>query len=123
MLLEQGDYEQAASLLKESLTLRKQTGDRHGMIESLNGLAEIAVAQGQLVRAARLFAAAETLREAIGVRLSSLEQAKYDRNVAAARAALSEGAFAEAWARGQAMTQEQAVAYGLELTLDARFAD
>ena len=123
LLREQGDYEQAASLLKESLTLRKQTGDQHGMIESLNSLAEIAVVQGQLVRAARLFAAAETLREAIGLRLSSPEQTNYDRNVAAARAALSEGAFTEAWARGQAMTQEQAVAYGLELTLDARFAD
>ena len=120
VLGKQGDYERAESVLRESLTLCQQTGERHGFIESLNGLAEIARAQGQLVRATQLSGAAETRRESIGVRLSPLEQSKYDENLEAARAQLGETVFAETWSKGRAMTPEQAFAYGLESILDAQ---
>ena len=39
------------------------------------------------------------------------DRVEYERNLAAIRAALSEAAFAAAWAEGQAMTQERAIAY------------
>jgi predicted ATPase/serine/threonine protein kinase/Tfp pilus assembly protein PilF len=120
VLREQGDYEQAVSVLKESLTLCEQTGEGHGFIESLNGLAETAIVQGQPVRATQLWGAAETRREAIGVRLSPSEQFKYDHNLEAARAELGEAMFAETWAKGKAMTQEQAIAYGLDSQVDAQ---
>jgi hypothetical protein len=83
-------------------------------------LAEIARAQGQLVRATQLCGAAETRRESSGVRLSPLEQSKYDENLEAARAELGEAVFAETWAKGKAMTQEQAFAYGLDSIFDAQ---
>jgi len=38
----------------------------------------------------------------------------YERTAAAVRSQLGESAFEEAWAEGQAMTFEQAVAYALE---------
>jgi non-specific serine/threonine protein kinase len=118
VLQELSDYEQAESVLRESLTLCEQTGERHGFIESLNGLAEIARAQGRLVRATQLWGAAETRRESIGVRLSPLEQSKYDHNLQSARAELGADLFGETWAKGKAMTQEQTLAYGLESIFD-----
>jgi predicted neutral ceramidase superfamily lipid hydrolase len=43
-----------------------------------------------------------------------VDRADYTRIVASVRAALDEGAFAAAWAEGQAMSLEDAVAYALE---------
>lgn len=72
-------------------------------------------AQGDAKRSARLFGAAEALHEAIGEILEPEDRAEYDRYRAIARAALTEEAFAAAWAKGRAMTIEQAIAEALEL--------
>ena len=42
------------------------------------------------------------------------DHADYERFVAAARSDLDEEAFAAAWAKGRAMTLEQAIAYAIE---------
>ena len=42
----------------------------------------------------------------------------YEKAVSGARAVLDEAAFAAAYAEGQAMTEEQAVAYALEVSED-----
>ena len=63
----------------------------------------------QTQRAARLYGAAASLREAIGSPLGPLGQAEMDRDVAAIRASLGEPAFAQAWAEGRALTLEQAI--------------
>jgi hypothetical protein len=73
----------------------------------------VAVAQAQSERAARLFGAAEALREAIGTPLPPADRAEHDRSVAAVRTALGEEAFAAAWAEGRALTLEHAVAFAL----------
>jgi hypothetical protein len=72
------------------------------------------VAYGQVERAARLFGAAEELREAGGAPLPSAGRANYERDVAAVRAALSEVDFTISWAEGRGMTMDQAVEYALE---------
>jgi hypothetical protein len=67
------------------------------------------------VRAAtRLLETAQALREAIGSPMAPPDRPLVDRAVAAARRSLGEGAFSMAWAEGQAMTLEQAVAYALD---------
>jgi hypothetical protein len=76
----------------------------------LEGFAHVAGAEGDAERAARLFGAAEALREALGAPLPPVERAHYDRSVAATRAALGEEAFAAAWAEGRALSLEQAIA-------------
>lgn len=43
-----------------------------------------------------------------------LHQAEYERSVAVARATLGDEAFEAAYAKGQAMSLEEAVAYALE---------
>ncbi|HLK55397.1 MAG TPA: hypothetical protein VKU00_02470, partial [Chthonomonadaceae bacterium] len=73
-----------------------------------------AVGQRQTERAARLWAAAESLREAAGSPLSPNAKEAYDSRVAAVQTLLGEPAFSAAWETGRAMTTEQAIAYALE---------
>jgi predicted ATPase/class 3 adenylate cyclase/Tfp pilus assembly protein PilF len=116
--LYQSDYARARALQTESLTLFQQLGDQGGIAECLEALAGAAGAQGQPLRAARLFGAAEALREKIGVPLSPADRPTYDRTVAAARAQLDASAFTTAWTAGRALTMEQAVSEALEKRVD-----
>jgi hypothetical protein len=67
-----------------------------------------------IAAAAKLFGAAEAVRDALGTPLPPVDQADHDRCLAAVRAALGEDAFAAARAAGHAMDLEQAVAHALE---------
>jgi hypothetical protein len=66
--------------------------------------------RGEAEQAARLFGAAEALREAILARLSPASRAAYERHVAAARAGLEAARFVDAWAAGRALPPEDAAA-------------
>ena len=70
-------------------------------------------------RAARLWGAAERLRQAIGCRTAPAARATYERAMAVVRAQLGDDAFAAAWAEGQAMTLEQAIAEALDDAAEA----
>ena len=109
----QGDYRQAATLIRECLLLCQKPGDKRGISYCLALLARVTGDTGQPERAARLFGAAEALREAIHVRLEYVDRIEEDRNIDAVRTQLDEAAFAAAWAEGRAMTLEQAVDYAL----------
>ena len=109
-----GDFEHAKTRYKESLKSWQELGDKKPTIECLEGFARVACAQKQFEKATLILAAAAALHEAIGVPLPPCDRADCDRDVAAARAALGEEAFATAWAVGHAMTLEQAVAYALD---------
>jgi tetratricopeptide (TPR) repeat protein len=109
----QGHHERAMTLFKESLVLRRELGNKVGVAECMERLGGVAGEGGHPGRAGRLFGAAEALRESIGAPVPPVDRADYERNVAAARAGLSESAFASAWAEGRAMTVEQAVEYAL----------
>jgi predicted ATPase/DNA-binding SARP family transcriptional activator len=107
----QGDHEKAAALYRESLVLLHGLGYKGSIAGCLDELGRVAVTQGQPERAARLFGVAAALREAINTRWDPVQRADYEPHVAATRAGLGEEAFAAAWAEGQGMTLEQAVAY------------
>ena len=113
-LHDQRNYEQAKQLYRESLHVRHALLDKNGIADCFEGLAEVAVAEGQPVRAARLFGAAHWLRETIGTHLDALERPARERAVANARTALGEDAFAAAWAAGRTMTLEEAIVLTLE---------
>jgi hypothetical protein len=109
----QGDSERASALLSESLPLVWRRGDRAGIAWCLEGLASVAWVRRQPRRAARLFGAAEVLRQTFSVPLPPGERPAYERRLASARAQLDEATWLAAWAEGQAMTLEQAIAYAL----------
>ncbi len=106
-------YGLAAASFAESLILCRQVGDKWVSEECVEGFARIASATGQSEQAARLFGAAEVLRETVGWHPAPPDQAYHDRCVASARAGLGETAFAAAWEEGRAMTLEQAVEHAL----------
>jgi tetratricopeptide (TPR) repeat protein len=108
---DQHNYELAKQLYRESLHVRHALLDKPGIAACFEGLAEVAVMEGQPVRAARLFGAAHWLGETIGTPLvSALWRPAWERAVADARTALGEDAFAAAWAEGRAMGLEDAIA-------------
>ncbi len=112
LTVQKGNYQGAASFFAESLRLSHEMGFRSNTFECLVGLAGVSNANGQYDRAARLFGAAEELREAfVGQR--SPQDWMDDRRQASTRSGLGDAAFSSAWAEGRAMTLEQAIEYAL----------
>jgi predicted ATPase/class 3 adenylate cyclase/DNA-binding CsgD family transcriptional regulator len=114
----QGNYPIARTLYEQSLATVPRGITEIGLIAScLEGLAVVVAAQGEMVWAARLWGAAESLREAIGAPLPPVERPAYESSVSAARAHLGEKFFASAWDEGHTMTPEQALAAQGPVTL------
>jgi hypothetical protein len=105
----QGDEATARGDLADGLHLFQELGDQRGIAYCLIVAACAGVAQGDAERAARLFGAAERIRAAGGSFIEADLRLAHEHDVAAARAALGDEAFAAAWAEGRAMTLEQAV--------------
>ena len=97
----------------ESARLNRSLGFREGVALSLARLSAMAIQRHDLVPAARLLGAAAAQREP-NCCMASDERAEYAHTLAVVRSQLNECAFTDAWAKGQAMTLEQAIAYALE---------
>jgi tetratricopeptide (TPR) repeat protein len=110
----QGNLESAEEHLREGLTLHRASGFLRWVPNSLISIAGLAAVQGMAERAARLFGAADALRQAMEVHLNVREQEEYERDVTLARSGLGETGFAAAWAEGQALPLEEAIAYALK---------
>ena len=110
----EGDLETAARLCADALTLRTAIGHKAGITFSLEeGYAELALALGQPMVAARLLAIADGLYEAMSRTRWPVEAQATEARRAKVHAQLGEVAFATAWGEGQAMSMEQAVTYAL----------
>ena len=108
----------------ESLTIRRQMGDRGGIAAALNGLGILTRSQGDYPSARVYFEECLAIRKQIGDRSGKVaargdrfapgpnDRAPYDREVAAARMALGAEAFSAAWRQGRAMPIERAIDYG-----------
>jgi len=107
----QGDFASARAQYEESLSNRRDMGDQLGTARALEGLAAVVAARSTSLHAARIWGAAERLREVIGTPLSPTERPRYDQYRAAARtAAPDDAAFDRAWQEGRALTLDQAIA-------------
>jgi predicted ATPase/class 3 adenylate cyclase len=112
------DPDRAVSLHQESLALSQQLGDKLVAAEAMEGLACSASIRGQSERVARLFGAAEILREAVGYQQQPREQALRAPYLAAARSRSAASAWDAAWAEGRRLGFEEAVAYALKIGSD-----
>jgi predicted ATPase/class 3 adenylate cyclase len=112
--LVRGNLQQAEVLHRESLALSRQLGDKLVAAEALEGLACSASARGEAERVARLFGAAEALREAVGYKQEPREHALREPYLVAARPRLSKARWNVAWAEGRRLGFEEAIAYALE---------
>ncbi len=112
----QGDPGRAKGLLKDSLAISLKL-ERKGitivdLAEILEGLAAVAGALGQHLRATRLWGAAEAMRM-VRRPWSSTERMLHEPQLAAARSRLDEPTWEAAFSEGKAMTLEEAVRYAL----------
>jgi tetratricopeptide (TPR) repeat protein len=112
----QGDDERAFALYMESLVSFREQQKVQGVAGCLVNIASVWGARGRPIRAARLLGAAQTLfgpRFVPSVGITGL-LVDEERDVANVRAQLDEATFAAAWAEGQALTLEQAIAEALD---------
>jgi non-specific serine/threonine protein kinase len=100
-----GDVGRARDMLCESLAFLDAVRDTIGTAECIEGLAAI---EPDPVRAARLFGAAQVMRERAGSTMYGAADARYERDVSAVRDALGTD-FDRAWAEGRALGDREAV--------------
>jgi DNA-binding CsgD family transcriptional regulator len=101
------DEAQAGALTEQSLAILKEVEDQELLAAFLEELGLVVLVQGGPPWAARLWGAAEHLREVIGAPFSLIEYSTYERAVSLARLHLGEKAFSTAWEEGRTMSLEQ----------------
>jgi len=109
-----GRPDEAVRWLAQGLAASRMLGEQPFTAWCLASLGSAAALDQEPERAARLWGAAERLRQSIGCRPAPATRATYERALAATRARLGEEAFVAAWQRGRALTVEQAIAEALD---------
>jgi predicted ATPase/class 3 adenylate cyclase len=113
LAVDQGRFEEGRPHILETLRLFQSLGDMSGIAFSLDDLATLEIGLGRLERAIVLTGAAEIIRKTLGgaapTALVSLPKARE-----AATGALDNDVIEAAWARGQSMALEEALAFAFE---------
>jgi len=117
VLAVEGDHIAARTMYEESLLRGLGLVD---IAPTIEGLAVVVAQQGETIWAVRLLAVAAALRDSLGAPLPPVYRADYERCVSAARAQVGEQAVAVAWAEGQSMTWEQALAARGPVTIPSK---
>ena len=104
-----GDLDAAAAIYRQTIHGWEDRGERGAIANQFESFAFIAIERGDLIRAATLLGAAESLRDASGAHMVVLEQRTYDASVADLRARLDPSELATAWTAGGAMSVPSAV--------------
>ena len=109
--LAQGEPEQAERDTHEALTIAVHTNARLRLPDIVECLARLAVGDGHPQTAARLFGAADAIRQRIGVVRFAVYQTGYNAAIESLRDVLGEAPFDAAWAQGAALSIEETIAY------------
>ncbi|HEX5415354.1 MAG TPA: hypothetical protein VFZ25_06795, partial [Chloroflexota bacterium] len=108
-----GDHAAATRRMRESLRFWHGFGDPMGVAIALDGLAWVTADRGQIRKATHLAAAASAQRQMVGSTILPGHKELLDATLARTRSDLGEDEWNRAWAEGQALTLEAAVAYAL----------
>jgi DNA-binding CsgD family transcriptional regulator len=110
----QQDWAKARMLYEKSLIEAQEASDIVEIAPCLERVAGVIAAGGaslaNVLWAAQLWGAAETLRETMGAPIPPVERAVYEKRVTAARSSIGKRIFSAYWAQGRTMTPEQALA-------------
>ena len=104
--VQRNDLERAAALAEAAIALQRASGDATGVARSVSILGFVALA--------RLWGAAEALREAVNISLAPIELSYYGPYLTTGRSQAGEETWEAAWSEGRQMTPEQAIEYALE---------
>ena len=112
LAVEERKFDEARTLCVRSLRNSQEVGDKESIVAALAVIAWLRfAAAGEAEETAQLFGAVEGIRETLAMALPPRERDRHERRIGAIRAALDQEQFATAWARGKAMTIDEAVAY------------
>jgi predicted ATPase/DNA-binding NarL/FixJ family response regulator len=109
-----GNFSQSEPYLYDYLKRKQEIGDSLGVANALEALAYLASARGQMTKTARLWGAAESIRNAIGSPQSAFDRLDSDKYITTARAQLREKNFQAEKEAGAALSLEQAILFALE---------
>ena len=112
-----GQIEEAESILRTSAR-RTRTRPQQQLPDWIEALAAVATAKGEALRAATLWGATGAVFERRGLATLEANRQVRERFGDDAEGSLESDARAEAWARGHAMTLQQAIAYALSEPID-----
>ena len=111
-----GDLNAALAGQAEALTIAARIGARSIVAQSIDGVAECLALRGDPLAAARLWAAAETIRRTSRAALLAADRRRIDAAIAIARATAAGDGWWSAWAEGEALSFDDAVAEALLAT-------
>lgn len=116
LALGSGDLPRARAYFRESLEISSRSGQWSWGVTvlSLDDLACLAVRNGEMERAARLFGAVERAFPGLPNTLSPIERGWREQELQAARAALEDELFQAQYDLGRSLPLDQVVAYALE---------
>jgi non-specific serine/threonine protein kinase len=114
IVLQQDDLPSAHACFRESLLVARAMEFPWGILHTLEGLAEVAIREGKMERAAYLSGAAAAIRNGMHLWDVPGGRVRSGRQLGPGRHHVDAETAAAAWAEGQAMTLEQAIAYALE---------
>jgi len=108
------DYQSALLNALESLQVSEELGDKISMGDALNIFGALAVAAGEMEKAARLWAAAQAIYKATGFKLEKVDREFNDRYISEARAAIGDKLFDASFEQGRLMRLKEAIALARE---------
>ena len=109
-----GDVDQARAFLRKALISFHKGGAKISILFTLEGIASLAVAEGQWERAALLYSCATEQRNVISEPRPPVEAAAVERDMAILRDHLDEASYKHRFDTGRATALEEAVTRALE---------
>jgi ATP/maltotriose-dependent transcriptional regulator MalT len=116
LLRGQGQWMQAAVRYRKALAFQQKYQYSHFLANILEGLAQLALANGARLSSARLFGMAQKRRDSYEMARYFHQEADYQRGLALLHEQLSDAAITQAWMEGYAMPVAEVIEYAVEVT-------
>ncbi|HEX5809103.1 MAG TPA: hypothetical protein VFY25_10595, partial [Anaerolineales bacterium] len=113
VLRENGEVEEPLAIYRDLLPKWKDLGHRAAVAHELECIAYILARKKKPERAAAILGAADRLRVLIESSPTPMEQAEYDREIATIRRNAGDQRFEQAWAEGQLLSLDDAIALAI----------
>jgi hypothetical protein len=104
-------------MLRDSLRIRRELGERVAIAEDISRLARTFASAGEAETAARLLSSSRALYEELGASAPSFGTDRNEETLAIVRAQLDDASFDAAWDEGLRLTLDEAIALALDAKL------
>jgi tetratricopeptide (TPR) repeat protein len=105
-----GQTERAGTLQHEAMVLAARIGAKGIVAQAIDGFAALLAIDGRVIEAATLWAASETIRRDAHYHLLQADRRRIDREIDGARASAVEASWRSAWAAGERLSIDDAIA-------------